>query len=356
MRDASLSFLKSILDAPSPSGFEQPVQRLWAAYVREFADKVTTDSHGNTIGVVNPGGSPRVMLAGHADEIGFMVKYIDDKGFLAFAAIGGHDTAIIPGRRVVVHTREGKVDGVIGKRAIHLLTAKERESPETNIEKFWIDIGAKDKDEAKGLVEIGDPVTYLEGFKELRNGLATSRAIDDKIGSFMVAETLRALAENRSGLKAAVYGVSTVQEEIGLRGATTSAFGVNPDVGVAIDVTHGTDSPDMDKRKAGEVTLGDGPTLSRGANFNHIVFDRLVAAAKDNDLPYQVEGAPRGTGTDANAIQLTRAGVATGLMGVPLRYMHTPVEVMALSDVENGVKILANFCSGLTSDVSFSLE
>ena len=356
MRDASLSFLKSILEAPSPSGFEQPVQRLWAAYVKEFADEVSTDSHGNTIGVLNPGGSPRVMLAGHADELGFMVKYIDDNGFLAFAPIGGYDTSIVPGRRVLIHARGGVVDGVIGKRAIHLLTPKERESPETSIEKFWIDIGVKDKDEATSLVEVGDPVTYPDGYKELRNGLATSRGIDDKIGSFMVAETLRTLAERKSDLKAAVYGVSTVQEEIGLRGATTSAFGVNPDVGVAIDVTHATDSPDMDKRKLGDVTLGAGPTLTRGANVNSIVFDRLVSAAKSADAPYQVEGAPRGTGTDANAIQLTRAGVATGLMGVPLRYMHTAVEIMSLSDVENGVKILAEFCTDLSPELSFSLE
>ncbi|HDS74569.1 MAG TPA: M42 family peptidase, partial [Firmicutes bacterium] len=265
--------------------------------------------------------------------------------------------AIIPGRRVQIHTKNGVVKGVIGKRAIHLMSDEERNKPKVEIESFWIDIAVENKDEALELVAIGDPATYDVGFDELRNGIATSRAFDDKAGAFVVAETLRILAENRGALKAAVYGVSTVQEEIGLRGATTAAFGVDPQVAVAIDVTHATDSPDMDKRKVGEVKLGGGPVITRGANINPVVFDRLVQAASmktNGDTPaYQIDAAPRGTGTDANAIQLTRAGVAAGLVSIPLRYMHTAVETVALTDLESSAQLLATFAQAVEPDTSF---
>jgi len=356
MREESLSFLKALLSAPSPSGYEQPAQRVWREYVRPFADEVTTDRHGNAIACINPGGSPRVMLAGHCDELGFLINYINENGFLHFLPIGGHDVGIVPGRRVVIHTANGPVKGVIGKRAIHLMTPKERENPEPAFEKYWMDIAVKDRDEAKRLVAIGDPVTYDLAYEELRNGIAISRGFDDKAGSFVVAEALRLIAEKRESLQAAVYAVSTVQEEIGLRGAHTSAFGIDPDVGVAVDVTHATDSPDMDKRKTGEVNLGGGPSITRGANINPVVYERLVEAAKKNGFAYQVEGEPRGTGTDANAIQLTRAGVAAGLVSLPLRYMHTTVEMAALRDFEQAAELLTTFCLDLTPGASFIPE
>lgn len=351
MREESLSFLRRLLEAPSPSGFEQPAQRVWREYVKTFADTVSTDRHGNVIAAINPKGRPRVMLAGHCDELGFMINYVNDQGFLHFKAIGGHDLGIVPGRRVLIHTRNGPVRGVIGKRAIHLMTEEERKNPKPKIEDYWIDVAAKDKAEAKSLVEIGDPVTYTVAYEELRNGYAVSRAFDDKAGAFAVAEGLRLIAAGRSGLAAAVFAVSTVQEEVGLRGAHTSAFGIDPDIGVAVDVTHATDSPDMDKRKIGEVNLGGGPAIARGANFSPIVFDRLVDAAKKSGIPFQVEGEPRGTGTDANVIQLTRAGVAAGLVSLPLRYMHTTVEMIALRDVEQTAQLLTTFCLDLTPDV-----
>jgi tetrahedral aminopeptidase len=356
MRRKSLSFLKAILEAPSPSGYEQPVQRLWRDYVRPFADEVKTDAHGNTIGVVNSGAKIKVMLAGHCDEIGFIINYITDDGFLHFLPLGGHDVGIIPGRRVLIHTADGPIKGVIGKRAIHLMSPEERSKPDPKIEKYWIDIAVKDKKEAESLVQIGDPVTYPVAFEELRNNCAISRAFDDKAGSFIVAETLRILSEKKSELNVAVYGVSTVQEEIGLRGATTSAFGVDPDVGVAVDVNHATDSPDMDKRKVGDIKIGGGPVFSRGPNISPLVFDRLVAAAKAKKIAYQVDAQPRGTGTDANAIQLTRAGVATGLVSIPLRYMHTPVELISLDDVESIAKTFAQFCLDIEADADFSLS
>jgi len=345
-----LDFLKSMLSSPSPSGYEKPVQEIWRNYTKKFSD-VRMDSHGNAISLVNPGGSPRLMLAAHCDEIGFMVKYIDGDGFIYFAAMGGFDQSIIPGRRVNVHTATGPVPGVIGKGPIHLMSDDARNRP-SQIKDLCIDIGAKDGQEAKSIVAIGDPITYTYEFLELRNGLAVARAFDDRVGSFIVAETLRALAASKE-LKAEVHGVSTVQEEIGLRGATTSAFGIDPQVALATDVTHATDYPGVDKKQVGDIKLGGGAVVTRGPNINHRVFDLLVETAKKKGIPYQVLGAPRGTGTDANVIQLTRSGVATGLISIPLRYMHTPVETLAIMDVKHIVNLMAGFAEALTPEMDF---
>ncbi|MCE5250070.1 M42 family metallopeptidase [bacterium] len=350
MRKKSLDFLKHILSSPSPSGYEQPVQQLWRDYTKLFAD-VRTDSHGNTIGVLNPKGTPRVMFAGHCDEIGFLIRYIDDKGFLYFGPIGGFDESIIPGRRVMIHTSKGPVPGVIGKSPIHLMKPDDRKKA-SEINDLWIDIGAKNKKAAAGLVSIGDPVTYLDDYLELKTGLAVARAFDNRIGSFIVAEILRVLSESKT-LKAAVHSVSTVQEEIGLRGAHTSAYGVDPQIGIATDVTFATDQPGVDPKHVGDIKLGGGPVIARGPNINPRVFDLLVETAKKKKIPYQIEGISRATGTDANAIQLTRAGVAAGLVSVPLRYMHTPVETLDPGDVENTVKLMAFFAEALTPDMSF---
>jgi putative aminopeptidase FrvX len=351
MDPSSLAFLKALVEAPSPSGYEQPAQQVWRERVRPFADRVETDTHGNAIGVRNPAGRPRVLLAGHVDELGFIVKYVSDDGFLYFRTIGGFDLNIIPGRRVVVHAKAGPVPGVVGRKAIHLMTEDDRKK-KVEMHELWIDIGAKDKKDALSLVSIGDPVTYPVGLECLRGDLYTARGFDDKAGSFVVAEVLRLLAG--ASIKAAVFSVSTVQEEVGLRGAHTSAFGIDPQIGVAVDVTHATDHPDMDKKRAGEVKLGAGPTITRGANCNPAVVRLLIEAAEAEHIPYQLEAEPGGTGTDANAIQLTRAGVATGLVSVPNRYMHTPVEMLALSDLENAAKLLAAFVRRLDDSVDLT--
>lgn len=351
MRTESLDFLKSILANPSPSGFEQPVQKVWREYTGAFCDRVHTDTHGNTIGVVNAGGNPRIMFAGHCDEIGFIIRYIDDKGFLSFGAIGGFDESIVPGRRVTIHTAKGPVSGVIGKTPIHLMKPDDRKKG-AEINDLWIDIGVRDKQEAEEVISIGDPVTLQYEMIELRRDCWVARAFDDRIGSFIVAEVLRELAE-RKQVKAAVHGVSTVQEEVGLRGAHTSAFGIDPLVGIATDVTFATDQPGVDKKLVGDVKLGGGPVIARGPNMNPRVFELLVETAKKNEIPYQVEGIPRATGTDANPIQLTRAGVAAGLVSIPLRYMHTPVETLCLGDVEYAVKLMAAFAEAVTPDMNF---
>ncbi|NLS80093.1 MAG: M42 family metallopeptidase [Chloroflexi bacterium] len=351
MRPESLEFLRSLIAAPSPSGYEQPAQKLWREYMAPYADSVRTDLHGNCIAVKNPAGAPRVILCGHVDELGFQVGYINDQGYISFNTIGGFDVNIIPGRRVLIHTKNGPVLGITGKKAIHVMTPDERKKA-YELHEMWIDIGAKDKDEAAALVEIGDPITYTYGLEQLRGDIYVARAFDDKAGSFAVGEVLRLLAGKP--LKAAVHSVSTVQEEVGLRGATTSAFGVDPKVGIAVDVCHATDSPDMDKRKLGEIKLGAGPVIARGPNFNPVVVDLLIQAAKEEGIPYQMEAAPRGTGTDANAIQLTRAGVATGLVSIPLRYMHTAVETLSISDLENVSKLIAAFILRVSEGTDFT--
>jgi len=352
MESKSLDFLKELVTTPSPSGFEEPAQKVWQEYVKPFVDEVKKDVHGNVIGIINPNGHPKLMLSGHCDEIGFMISYINEKGFIYFRAIGGIDVNMLPTQRVIIHNKKNRVLGVIGKKAIHLMDDEERKRASSpKIDSLWIDIGTKKKSDTEKLVSIGDPITFAAGFEFLKNDLIVSRGFDDKMGSFVVAETLRLLSKQK--IKAAVYGVSTVQEEIGLRGARTSAYGISPDVGIAIDVTHSSDYPGSNPNITGEIKLGKGPAISRGANINPIVFDLLVNIAKARKIPYQIEASPGATGTDANAIQVNKEGVATGLVSVPNRYMHTPVEVIAMSDLDNAAKLLANFAAKLATNISF---
>ncbi|MFQ5795928.1 MAG: M42 family metallopeptidase [Candidatus Bipolaricaulia bacterium] len=352
MERPSLDFLKRYLSTISPSGFEDEAARLWAQEAETFADRVRVDVHGNVIAIVNEGGTPRVMLAGHTDEIGFMITYIDDDGYLYFTSIGGWDPQIIQGQRVWIRTTTGRVGGVIGKKPIHLLKDEARKQV-VKVEDMWIDIGANGKQEAESLVAIGDPVVLAHEFEELRNGLVVSRGFDDKAGAFVVLEAARLLA----GLapQAEVHAVATVQEEVGLRGARTSAFGIDPQVGIAVEVTHATDYPSMggEKKQIGEKKMGKGPVISRGANINPRLYELLVETARKREIPYQVEGEPRGTGTDANVIQLTRAGVATGLVSIPNRYMHTPCEVVSLEDLENTAKLLAFAVEWIDDETNF---
>ncbi len=352
MDQRSLEFLKRYMETISPSGFEEEASRVWREEAARFADRTWVDVHGNSFAVVNEGGSPRVMLAGHTDEIGFMITYIDENGYLYFRGIGGWDPQVLPGQRVWIKTKSGRISGVIGRKPIHLLRDDARKKV-VQMEDLWIDIGAKDKKEAEELVSIGDPVVLAYGFEELRNGLVISRGFDDKSGAFVVLEAARLLAELKP--KAAVYAVATVQEEVGLRGARTSAFGIDPKVGIAADVGFATDTPGMDKEKkqVGELKVGKGPIISRGANINRKLFELLVETAEELKIPYQVEGTPGGTGTDANVIQLTRAGVATALVCIPNRYMHSPCELVSLHDLENAAKLIAHAVAKIEDDTDF---
>ncbi|MBI5657591.1 MAG: M42 family metallopeptidase [Geobacter sp.] len=340
MRTESFAFLSSLVAAPSPSGYEQPAQRVFRSYIEPFA-AVTSDVLGNVYGCIEGKGAERtrVMLVGHSDEIGLQVRYIDDNGFLYFGAIGGVDAHLTPGQRVTVQSGAGTVAGVIGRKPIHLMEAKDRDSV-TKLENQYIDIGAADKKEAEELVRIGDPVTFAGSLERLHGNRVTSRGFDDKAGSFVVAEVLRQVAAARKRLPVDLYGVSSVQEEIGLRGGTTSSYTVNPDVGICVEVDFATDQPDVEKKHNGDVKLGKGPVLPRGANINPALFDLLAATAAELKIPVQFSGIPRATGTDANVMQISRNGVATALVKIPLRYMHTPVEVLDLSDLDHAVKLI----------------
>jgi endoglucanase len=353
MQKKDLEFLTALVEAPSPSGFEQPAAKVFRERLARTADRVDTNVMGSVHaaldGKVADGVS--VMLAGHIDEIGLMVNYITTDGFIAFAAIGGVDAAILPGMRVRVHTKNGELLGVMGRKPIHLIEDDERKNV-TKIEKLFIDVGLKG-DETKKRVRIGDPITFDVGLETFGDGLAVSRAFDDKMGAWISARVLEEV-KKAGGAPGELTAAATVQEEIGLRGGTTSAWCCDPTVGIAVEVGHATDYPDIDKRKHGEANCGDGPIIARGPNINPHLFDLLVAAAEKAKVPYQIGAEPRGTGTDANAIQLSRGGKAAGLISIPLRYMHTPTEVLALSDLDAAVKLLTRFVLDLKPGTDFT--
>ena len=350
MHDASFDFLKQLLHTPSPSGYEQKIQEVVRTWARPVADELRTDLHGNVIAALNPKGSPRIMLAGHCDQLALMVEHIDSDGYLYVQPMGGWDMQSLLGHRLVVWTKTGPVAAVVSRKAPHILTAEERKKIPEFID-IWIDIGAKDRAEAESLIALGDTITVELSCQQLRNEFFTSPGLDDKVGVWTVMETLRLL--HGKTLQAAVYCVSTVQEEIGLRGATTSAYGIHPTVGIAVDVCHATDTPGNEKKQLGETKLNAGPVVFRGPNINPHVHERLVAASKTQSIPIQSRGVPKATGTDANAIQLAREGVATGLVSIPNRYMHSPVEVVSLTDLDNAAKLLAEFCLSVTSDANW---
>jgi putative aminopeptidase FrvX len=339
-------FLVDLLHARSPSGYEGEAQSVFDRYVKPAADTYTGDALGNRIATLNPKGEPVLMLAGHMDELGLIITYVNKDGYLYFDTIGGHDLGVISGRRVVIQTAGGYVKGVTGKRAIHLMDDEDRKKVPKKHE-IWIDIGARSKAEALERISIGDVATYDHELEILHGSIGAARAFDNKVGAYVVGETLIRLARERKKLAAKVVSVATAQEEIGVRGATTSAYAVNPHFALAVDVGHATDHPDCDNRRFGEFKLGAGPMICRGANINPKVYDRLVLAARKLRIPFQIEADPRPTGTDARALQLGRGGIATGLVSIPLRYMHTPSELVDLEDVERTVQLFVEFARGL---------
>lgn len=341
-------FLSDLLHARSPSGAETEAQAVFDRYVKAAADGYEDDPLGNRIATLNPKGDPVLMLAGHMDELGLIVTYVNKDGFLYFETIGGHDLSVISGRRVIIQTANGPVKGVTGKRAIHLMDDEDRKKVPKKHE-IWIDIGARSKAEALERISIGDVATYDHELELINGSIGTARAFDNKVGAYVVGETLVRLAKEKKKLAAKIVSVATSQEEIGVRGATTAAYRVNPHIAIAIDVGHATDHPDCDNRKYGETKLSGGPIICRGPNINPKVYQWLVAAAKKADIPYQLEADPRPTGTDARAIQMGRGGVATGLVSIPLRYMHTPSEVVDLEDVERCVQLLVQFSRALAA-------
>lgn len=353
MQKKDFQFLKELVEAPSPSGFEQPAAKVFRDRLAGAADVIETNVMGSVHATLkgSDDAGVSVMLAGHIDEVGLMVNYITPEGFIAFASIGGVDAAVLPGMRVTVHAKDGDLLGVMGRKPIHLIEDEERKNV-TKLERLFIDVGLP-AEEVKKRVRIGDCMTFRVGLEEFGENMAVSRAFDDKMGAWIAARVLEEV-KKAGGAKGDLIAAATVQEEIGLRGGITSAWGVDPQVGIAVEVGHATDYPDIDKRKHGEADCGKGPIIGRGPNINPVLFELLVAAAEKAKVPYQIGAEPRGTGTDANAIQLSRGGKAAALVSIPLRYMHTPTEVLSLDDLEHAVKMMARFVLDLEAGVDFT--
>ncbi len=355
MREESYAFLQSLLETPSPSGFETRGQRVWSEYAKSSADAVKSDAYGNVFATLNAKASPKILLAGHSDELGLMISYISEEGFLYFKGIGGVDRAMLRGQRVIIHAADGPVRGVTGHLAIHMQEPDDRKKvPEFH--EVFIDIGARSRAEAQKLVAVGDAVTSDANVVRLAGGRIAARGCDNRIGTWSAAEALRLVAKQKGKLRAGVVAVSTIQEENGLYGATMAAYSARPDVALVVDVTHATDIPICSKTKHGDVKLGGGPVISLGSSNHPVVVERLRKVAKKADIPLQFEANPRFTGTDADAVFLQRGGIPTVSLGLPNRYMHSPVEVIDLADLEALAALLAAFCLDVKSDESFAVK
>jgi putative aminopeptidase FrvX len=340
MNKESKEFLINLLNTCGPSGFEEVPHQVWCERTGKYADSIERDVMGNSVATLNKGTGLTVMLAGHCDEIGFIITHIDSKGFLYFEPIGGIDQVVIAGTHVTIQTDKGHVHGVIGKRATHLDTYAE-ESKSLKIKDAYIDVGYKNAKDAKKSVEVGDPVSFSVNYLELNNGIFSSKGCDDKTGAFVASEVIKILHAKKDKLKVTVCSAATVQEEVGLRGATTCAYNVNPDVAFAIDVTFASDTPEACSKKLGTVELGKGGVIHPGPCNNRILYSLLKEIGKKKKIPYQVQANGYPDGTDTSAIQLSRGGTATVLISVPNRYMHTQVETCSFKDLENCAKLIA---------------
>jgi endoglucanase len=350
--DSSIAFLKRLLDTPGPSGFEAAPARVWREEARSFAD-VRGDVAGNSIATVNAGGAPTIMLAGHIDEIGVIVTYVDDDGYVYVGPIGGWDPQVLVAQRIRFSGRDGDVFGVVGKKPIHLMKPADREKA-SQITDLWVDIGAASKAEALERIGIGDPGVIDSRTMEFPNGRLVSRSIDDRIGAFIVLEALRRYAE-RPG-KATVVAVATTQEEIAWKGggALVGACGVNPQMALVVDVTFATDHPGVEKKELGEHRLGGGPVLARGSIISPVVFELLRSTCESRKLPHSIHAVGRDTSTDADAIHIAREGVATGLVSVPNRYMHSPNEMVSIDDVDRIADLIAEACRRVDEKTDFT--
>jgi endoglucanase len=352
MDDHRRAFLEELLTTPSPSGFEVRGQRLWADYVTEFADEVRTDDYGNAVAVHEGRGEGHsIAFTGHSDEIGFIVRRITDDGFLRISPIGGADRTVSQGQHVTVHA-EAPIQGVVGQTPIHLREPGDEEY--NDISEQFVDIGVDDEDAASELVDVGDPVTVSTTVEQLQNGRVAARGMDNRIGVWSAAEGLRRAVE--ADVDTTVYAVSTVQEELGLQGAKMVGFDLAPDAAVAVDVTHATDHPDVQQKARGPIELGEGPVISRGS-ANH---PRLVTLARDaadaGDVDIQLQASGVRTGTDADAFYTSRGGIPSLNIGLPNRYMHTPVEVIDIQDLDAVAELLGAMARVVGDHDDFAVE
>jgi len=335
MNSESKKFLRDFLSQCGPSGFEEASQNVWVKRTKEYAQSIKRDVHGNAIAVLNPKAEYKIMIAGHCDEIGFIISHITTEGFLCVVPVGGIDSGVLPGSQVKVQTEKGLVDGVIGKKPIHLMEECDRNKSVLKV------------------VALGDAVSFAPNYMDLRNNIFSSKGCDDKTGAFVVSEVIKILSTKKLRKDVGVFGVSTVQEEVGLRGAKTSAYGINPQVGIAVDVGFASDTPGIDKRIVGEVALGKGPVLHAGPAINRALGKMFIDVAKRKKIHYQFSSLGRPDGTDTGAIQLSREGVATALISVPNRYMHTMVETCSLDDLESCAQLIAETILEITPKMDF---
>ncbi|MDQ2675672.1 MAG: M42 family metallopeptidase [Actinomycetota bacterium] len=344
--------LEDLLQVPAPSGYEAPASAVWRDAAAEFAE-VRSDGIGSSIAVVGDDESqPLFAIAGHMDEIGLVVTHIDDKGFIWFGSIGGWDPQILVGQRVEIATKDGPIAGVAGRKPIHLLEEDQRKKV-VELKQLHIDIGAEDGDAARELVRIGDPAVIRGEPMRVQGSRLVSRSMDNRLGSYVALEVARRCAASDK-VTCRVAGVANAQEEIGLYGARTAAFHLEPTLAVAVDVTHATDAPGIDENQEGSHHLGTGPVISRGSTLSPVVFELLADVASKADIPHTFSGSGNRTGTDADAIQITRSGIPAGLVSIPLRYMHSPVEMVDLEDVEATVALLVAFAETLGPDLDLS--
>ena len=356
MNKRSLQFLETLVNTPSPSGHESRGLRVWMDYVTQYADETYSDAYGNCVAVLNKGGGPRLMLAGHADEIGMTVNFIDDDGYVYVRRLGGTNPAITRAQRVIIHSRKGPVKGVVGSVAPHLMRTDTGAAKVPKIHELFIDIGADSRKGAEKLVRVGDPITLNDQFEVLRDDLVVARAFDNRVGTWAVAETLRLLKTGRVKLNAEVCVVANTMEEVGLFGARQIAYSLHPDVALVMDVTHATDYPTVDKRQHGDIKVGQGPTVTHG-NCNHPeVIKRVEQVAKRLKSNLQHEAISSTSGTDTDAVFWTRGGIPSGLISLPNRYMHSPVEVVSLKDLEQIPQLMAGFAKSLKKGVQFKVK
>lgn len=353
MDKKTIEFLKSFLEIPSPSGFEYNVQKLFVEYIKPYVDKIETDVHGNVFAIKNPDGKPSLMLAAHCDEIGLMVKYITEEGFIYFVPIGGMSSTRLEGMRVFIHTKNGPIPGVIARKPLFIRQENGKDNP-AKFQDLWIDIGAKNKQDAMADVSLGDCITIATGFQILKNNLATSRGFDDKIGVFVIAETLRNLKKEK--IDCAVFGVSTVQEEVGSKGVWGVTYKLKPDLAIVVEVEHASDHPDSEKQQTGEIYLGKGIGFNRGPNINPYLNEFMIKIAEEENIPYHLNAIPGPTSTDASVIHIIREGIPCALLRIPLRYMHTPSEVISIDDVDSAIKFLITFIRKLNISQKWKLE
>jgi putative aminopeptidase FrvX len=348
----SLSFLKKLLDTPGPSGFESAPAKVWRDQAKQFA-KVTGDVAGNSLAEVNSGGKPTIMLAGHIDEIGIIINYIDDQGYAYIQPIGGWDPQVLIGQRLRFIGRKGDVFGVVGKKPIHLIKQEDREKAAKFID-LWVDFGAKTKAEAEEIVSVGDAGVIDSRTMEFPNGRIVSRSIDDRIGAFVVLEALRRYADKPAAAR--VVAVATTQEEIGYRGggAGVCATCIGPQMAIVVDVTFAIDHPGVEKKEYGDAAIDGGPVLTRGSIISPVVFNLLRKTAEDHNIPFSLHAAGRETSTDADAIHIAREGVATGIVAVPNRYMHSPNELVSIQDLDRAAELIAEACRAVTAKTDFT--